>query len=178
MGDSSIVEYQGKIKVKMHSRYQVHEELGRGAYAVVGRALDKETNTDVAIKTIFDPFSGVDRARKLIREIRLLKHFQSHPNILSLLDIIPPWDPNEIAYVCLSTERMDIDLKTLLEQCTPEDFTLDHVQWFTDQLISGVCPHNPHTLHNNNHHHSIAGKSHAPSAGDPPRPETRKRFDP
>ena len=143
--------------VRFGPQYRIEKELGRGAFAIVCRARDRKEKTSVAVKVIFDPFYDVERAKKLIREIRLLKHFRSHPNILSLLDVLPPWETERPGYVCLSTELMDIDLKRLLKQCTPEDLTPRHISWFMYQLLSGYA--NAHgddkSTHTHTHTHSL-----------------------
>eukprot|EP00754_Rhynchopus_humris_P005246 Rhum_TRINITY_DN1262_c0_g1::Rhum_TRINITY_DN1262_c0_g1_i1::g.3848::m.3848 len=43
---------------------------------------------------------------------------------------------------------MDIDLKRLLKQCTPEDLTPRHISWFMYQLLSGLdALHRANVLH-------------------------------
>ncbi len=81
-------------------RYQILEELGRGACGVVYRALDPAIGRTVAIKSIrFTEFSDPDERRDL-RE-RVLREAQSagklsHPNIVTIYDVL---ESNELAYI-------------------------------------------------------------------------------
>ena len=71
-------------------RYQIHEELGRGAMGVVVRAVDSVIGRTVAIKTIrLDAFSDPAEREKL--KERLLREARSagllsHPNIVTVYD--------------------------------------------------------------------------------------------
>lgn len=63
--------------------------MGGGAYGVVCSALDQKTNKKVAIKKIGNAFEDLIDAKRIYREIVLLK-FINHPNIINLLDIDIP----------------------------------------------------------------------------------------
>jgi len=52
-------------------------------------ALNKKTNTKVAIKKVGNAFEDLIDAKRIVREIKLLRFFD-HENIISLLDIIKP----------------------------------------------------------------------------------------
>ncbi len=81
-------------------RYQILEELGRGACGVVYRALDPAIGRTVAIKSIrFSEFSDPDERRDLSE--RVLREAQSagklsHPNIVTIYDVL---ESNELAYI-------------------------------------------------------------------------------
>ncbi len=81
-------------------RYQVLEEIGRGATGVVYRALDPAIGRTVAIKSIrLSDFTNPDEKRK-IRE-RLLREAQaagilSHPNIVTIYDVL---ESEDLAYI-------------------------------------------------------------------------------
>jgi len=86
--------------VNQVGRYQILEELGRGACGVVYRALDPAIGRTVAIKTIrFSEFSDLDERRDM-RE-RVLREAQSagklsHPNIVTIYDVL---ESNDLAYI-------------------------------------------------------------------------------
>lgn len=66
-------------------RYELKEELGAGGMGVVYRALDRERDQDVALKT-FRRASAKDEYR-LKREFRALAEL-SHPNLVALYDLV------------------------------------------------------------------------------------------
>lgn len=66
-------------------RYQVRGELGRGGMGIVYHALDRETDTEVAIKVITDSsVASRSVSERLRREARELSHL-SHPNLVGYL---------------------------------------------------------------------------------------------
>jgi serine/threonine protein kinase len=86
--------------VNQVGRYQILEELGRGACGVVYRALDPAIGRTVAIKSIrFSEFSDLAERRDL-RE-RVLREAQSagklsHPNIVTIYDVL---ESDDLAYI-------------------------------------------------------------------------------
>ena len=67
-------------------------QIGRGAYGVVASAHDSRTGYRVAIKRISRLFSDLIDAKRILREIKLLRHLSMHDNVVGLLDIMtgPP----------------------------------------------------------------------------------------
>ena len=77
-------------------KYEVIQKLGKGAYGIVWRAMDKKTREVVALKKIFDAFQNSTDAQRTFREIMFLQvrrpsglrlgpHAQaSHPALASL----------------------------------------------------------------------------------------------
>ena len=94
-------------------RYEIVEELGRGAMGVVYKALDPAIGRTVAIKTIrLSDLSNPDE-RQRVRD-RLLREAQSagvlsHPNIVTIYDVL---EKEDFAYIFMeyvhgsSLERM------------------------------------------------------------------------
>jgi len=80
---------------------------------MVVSALDKLTNTKVAIKKIPKAFEDLIDAKRIWREIKLL-HFFKHENIVSLLDIQRP--PRQINYddIYFVTDLMETDLHRVI----------------------------------------------------------------
>ena len=80
----------------MLRKYEVIQKLGKGAYGIVWRAMDKKTREVVALKKIFDAFQNSTDAQRTFREIMFLQvrrpsglrlgpHTQaSHPALASL----------------------------------------------------------------------------------------------
>ena len=51
----------------------------------------------VAIKKVKDTFADLVDAKRILREIKLLRHFVSHENIISILDIMT-YPPNTVDF--------------------------------------------------------------------------------
>ncbi|XP_012781103.2 mitogen-activated protein kinase 15 [Ochotona princeps] len=92
-------------------RFRIKRRLGKGAYGIVWRAVDRRTGEVVAIKKIFDAFRDKMDAQRTFREIMLLQEFEGHPNIIRLLDVIRAQNDRDIYLVF---ESMDIDLGTVI----------------------------------------------------------------
>lgn len=81
--------YKEALKVEQDtvgSRYAVGEELGRGAFSVVKRAVNRKTNEEVAIKFIEKKYVDKQDLIFVAREIDILKKV-NHPNVLKLIEV-------------------------------------------------------------------------------------------
>lgn len=65
--------------------------LGRGAYGAVFLA-QSHTGERVAIKHVAQSLTNAVAARRIFREVSVMRHFR-HPNIISLRDVLRPADP-------------------------------------------------------------------------------------
>ncbi|KAM7075410.1 mitogen-activated protein kinase 15 isoform 2-T2 [Molossus nigricans] len=92
-------------------RYLLKRRLGKGAYGIVWKAVDRRTGETVAIKKIFDAFRDKTDAQRTFREIMLLQEFGDHPNIIRLLDVIRAENDRDIYLVF---ESMDTDLNAVI----------------------------------------------------------------
>lgn len=71
------------------AKYAVKKAVGQGAYGLVCSARVVETGEGVAIKKIPKAFDDIIDCKRLLREIKILKHFD-HDNILGIKDILCP----------------------------------------------------------------------------------------
>lgn len=67
-------------------RYQVIEEIGRGGYAIVYKAHDRETGTVIALKTIRPIAPRPDEVRERFRREAELVSRLNHPNTVRVFD--------------------------------------------------------------------------------------------
>eukprot|EP01084_Bolivina_argentea_P179598 310330_1 len=67
-----------------------HKIIGEGSYATVCSALDTRTHKKYAIKKNRNCFVNIGDAKRILREMKLMYHFQGHPNLMSVIDVIPP----------------------------------------------------------------------------------------
>ncbi|KAL8152228.1 hypothetical protein V2J09_009988 [Rumex salicifolius] len=87
--------------------------IGRGAYGIVCSVLNTETSEMVAMKKIANAFDNYMDAKRTLREIKLLRHFD-HENIIGLRDVVPPPVRREFTDVYIATELMDTDLHQII----------------------------------------------------------------
>ncbi len=108
-------------------RYQILEELGRGAMGVVYKALDPAIGRTVAIKTIRLSELTNPEERQRIRE-RLLREAQSagvlsHPNIVTIYDVL---EKEDYAYIFMEYVNGSSLEKMLRKRLLPESAALLH----------------------------------------------------
>ena len=71
------------------SKYKLLRKVGSGAYGFVVAADDVSNNTQVAIKKVANAFEDMVDAKRILREVRLMRQF-NHPNVVKLYDIMEP----------------------------------------------------------------------------------------
>lgn len=54
-------------------KYEIAQKLGKGAYGIVWKAIDKRSKDVVALKKIFDAFQNATDAQRTFREIVFLQ---------------------------------------------------------------------------------------------------------
>ncbi|KAL7753807.1 mitogen activated protein kinase 2 [Sorochytrium milnesiophthora] len=126
-------------------KYDILRELGAGAYGVVSAAKNRETGEDVAIKRVTKIFDKTILAKRALRELKLLRHFNGHENIISIFDMEVPTvsDYNEIFLV---QELMEADLHQIIRSEQP--LSDAHFQYFVYQILRGLkYIHSANVLH-------------------------------
>jgi serine/threonine protein kinase len=127
-------------------RYQVQQVVGAGSSGTVVKALDCVTGRHVAIKRILNVFDCTTNARRVLREIQLLRHLAS-PNVAAVAApdgfvgiaqlhtfLVPPC-PFMFNDVFVVMEMLDVNLFDAMRCAT---LTSDHVRVFMFQLLRGV----------------------------------------
>jgi serine/threonine protein kinase len=66
--------------LQIDKKYSLIRPIGHGAYGVVISSLNKETGDKVAIKKISRAFEDPVDAKRILREIKLMKKF-AHENV-------------------------------------------------------------------------------------------------
>jgi len=77
-GTHSFVVSGTRFDVAEH--YKLIKPIGHGAYGVVVSANDEKANDKVAIKKVPRAFDDLIDAKRILREIKLLRHFD-HENV-------------------------------------------------------------------------------------------------
>ena len=122
---------------EVSSYYEPIREIGCGERGVVyqGRSL-MAINTPVTIKMMRRGFHTESYAKRLVRELRILRILRNHDSIVRMLDIIPPKNPRRFADVTLVFELPDTDLSKIFR--TKQFFSSLHVQYMLYQILLGV----------------------------------------
>lgn len=94
-------------------KYDIKRRLGKGAYGIVWKAVDRRNGQIVALKKIFDAFRNSTDAQRTFREIMFLQEFGDHPNIIKLHNVIKADNDKDIYLVF---EFMDTDLHAVIKK--------------------------------------------------------------
>jgi len=115
-------------------RYKPKANLGHGAYGQVVSALDTKTGKKVAIKRVDRLLDDETDAKRILREIKILRCLR-HANIVKLVDFfLEPKDEFNVAYIVF--ELMQTDLRKVIR--SKNVLQKAHVQWITYQLLCGL----------------------------------------
>lgn len=137
----------GSHKFTVDKRYSMIRTIGSGAYGVVISAKDFASNSNVAIKMVPKAFHDEIDAKRILREIKLLKHFR-HENIISIIDMMPPLARHveDFRDVYIVTDLMETDLHRIIY--SKQSLSIDHVQYFLYQILRAVkYLHSANVLH-------------------------------
>ncbi|XP_065910106.1 stress-activated protein kinase JNK-like [Dysidea avara] len=118
----------------VRDRYVDLQSIGSGAQGVVCSAMDKKTNTRVAIKKLSKPFANETYAKRAFRELRLMK-MVNHKNIIGLLNLFTPASSlKDFNDVYIVMELMDADLRRVIGV----DLDHDRMSYLLYQLLCGI----------------------------------------
>jgi len=116
-------------------KYAPLKPLGRGAYGVVCSALDQVSNRKVAIKKVVNAFDDLIDAKRILREVKMLRHFK-HENVIGLRDLIPPPDEEPFNDIYIVLDFMETDLHKIIY--SKNELTDEHIQYFLYQILKGM----------------------------------------
>ncbi|XP_035175737.1 mitogen-activated protein kinase 15 isoform X1 [Oxyura jamaicensis] len=102
-----------EVEALVSQKYEIKRRLGKGAYGIVWKAIDRRTGEIVAVKKIFDAFRNRTDAQRTFREIMFLREFGEHPNIIKLLDVIRAQNDKDIYLIF---ESMETDLHAVIKK--------------------------------------------------------------
>ncbi|GMF27601.1 unnamed protein product [Phytophthora fragariaefolia] len=101
----------------------------------------------VAIKKITDVFDDLTDAKRILREMKLLRHLGVHENIINILDVIliPP-NVMDFHDIYIVTDLMESDLERIISSSQP--LSDAHFQYFLYQILRGMkFVHSGNVLH-------------------------------
>ena len=62
-----------EVEPHILKKFDILQKLGKGAYGVVWKAIDKQTKTVVAVKKVFDAFQNATDAQRTFRSVIFLR---------------------------------------------------------------------------------------------------------
>ena len=68
-------------------KYEIVSRVGKGAYGIVWKVIDKKNRQTKALKKCFDAFRNATDAQRTYREINYLNQMCGHSNIVRLRDV-------------------------------------------------------------------------------------------
>jgi len=123
-------------------KYEIQQKLGKGAYGIVWKTVDKKTRDTVALKKIFDAFQNSTDAQRTFREIMFLQEVNNHDNIIRLLNVLKAENDRDIYLIF---EYMETDLHAVIRANILEDI---HKQYIMYQLFKALkFMHSAELLH-------------------------------
>jgi mitogen-activated protein kinase 1/3 len=129
-----------------HKRFELKRQLGKGSYGAVAEATDHLTGGRVAIKRIDNVFDVFENAKRIYREVCILRRME-HVNIVKVLHLEAPRDLLNFTAVYIVFECMDTDFQKLTKDET-QCLTLQHVRHFLYQTLCGMSyVHSARILH-------------------------------
>ena len=139
-------------------RYASLKYIGAGAYGCVASAIDETSGRRVAIKKIAKTLRDLTDAKRILRELKLLRFLGGHDNLVFVTDcsVSPPGPRFVDTYIV--TELFDSDLHRIIDSA--QVLSENHVKYF-------LVRRDPHA--------AIASFSHQPPQPHP-RPIHSTRF--
>ncbi|RHZ14506.1 hypothetical protein DYB28_012537 [Aphanomyces astaci] len=130
---------------QVDTKYKFIKPIGHGAYGVVISAQNTETGDKVAIKKVSKAFEDLIDAKRILREIKLLQHFD-HENIITIVDLLPPPSLALFEDVYIISDLMETDLHRIIYSRQP--LSDDHIQYFLYQILRALkYIHSSNVLH-------------------------------
>eukprot|EP01017_Pseudomicrothorax_dubius_P012515 TRINITY_DN1522_c0_g3_i1.p1 TRINITY_DN1522_c0_g3~~TRINITY_DN1522_c0_g3_i1.p1 ORF type:complete len:517 (-),score=114.94 TRINITY_DN1522_c0_g3_i1:74-1624(-) len=100
-----------EIEVHIHRKFEIIQKLGKGAYGIVWKAIDRKLKQVVALEKVFDAFHNATDAQRTFREVMFLQELNGHENIIRLLNIIKA-ENNKDLYLVF--DYMETDLHAVI----------------------------------------------------------------
>ncbi|TNJ29519.1 Kinase, CMGC MAPK [Giardia muris] len=122
-------------------KYEIVHRVGKGAYGIVWKAINRKTNEIVALKKIFQAFQNDTDAQRTFREVMFLQELH-HENIIRLFNVLKAENDRDIYLVF---EFLDSDLHQVIKSNILEDI---HKRYIIYQCIKALkYMHSAEVLH-------------------------------
>jgi serine/threonine protein kinase len=98
---------------ELEQKYEVKDYLGAGAYGIVCSALNSETKHPVAIKKCKKVLQSRTMAKRMLRELRILR-FLDNIHVIKILSIQKPYIRDSFMELYIVFEHMETDLAQII----------------------------------------------------------------
>ncbi|MES1912080.1 MAG: hypothetical protein MHM6MM_004416 [Cercozoa sp. M6MM] len=122
-----------EIETHVLRKYEISQRLGRGAYGIVWKAVERKTRRVVALKKIFDAFQNATDAQRTFREVMLLQELAGHENVVRLLNVMRAENDRDLYLVF---EYMETDLHAVIRAGILQDV---HRRYIIFQTLKVLC---------------------------------------
>jgi len=121
-----------EIEPHVLSRFEIRDKLGKGAYGIVWKGVDKVSQKVVAVKKCFDAFRNSTDAQRTYREVMYLQALAGHENIVQLLQVIRSEKHRDLY---LTFECMETDLHVVIRANILQDI---HEKYIIYQVLKAL----------------------------------------
>lgn len=121
-----------EIEPHILRKYEIIQKLGKGAYGIVWKAIDKKTKEIIALKKVFDAFHNATDAQRTFREVMFLQELGEHENVVRLLNIIKA-ENNKDLYMVF--DFMETDMHAVIRAGILEEV---HKQYVVYQILKSL----------------------------------------
>ena len=115
-----------EIDKHITKKYDVVQKLGKGAYGIVWKAIDRKSGGKVALKKIFDAFQNATDAQRTFREVIFLQQMDDHENIVQLQSVLKADNDRDLYLIF---EYMETDLHAVIRANILEDVHKQYIMY-------------------------------------------------
>mmetsp|Transcript_13776 Transcript_13776/g.27476 ORF Transcript_13776/g.27476 Transcript_13776/m.27476 type:complete len:366 (+) Transcript_13776:24-1121(+) len=113
-------------------RFELAQKLGKGAYGIVFKAIEKRSRGVIALKKCFDAFRNATDAQRTFREIMYLQELSGHDNLIRMQHVIKAENDRDIY---LTFDFMETDLHAVIQAKILEDI---HKKYVIYQVLKAL----------------------------------------
>lgn len=107
-------------------KFEICQRLGKGAYGIVWKGIEKRSRQVVALKKCFDAFRNATDSQRTFREIMYLQALTGHENIIRLQHVIKAENDRDIY---LTFDHMETDLHAVIRAGILQDIHKKYIIW-------------------------------------------------
>ena len=128
--------YNEAVEKHVLTRYELAQRLGKGAFGIVWKVIEKKSRKLMALKKCYDAFRSSEDGQATYREVMYLTEMAGHDNIVRLLQVIKGENNRDVYLVF---EYMETDLYSLIRADEAHGIINDvHKKYLVYQLLKAL----------------------------------------